>query len=134
VTPVNSDLIPFNIPPLCCWSLAFAWLNNGYYNLVDVRLFDTIEFSVCKDNSYCYPVIRRLHGMNNIGLFSSLIIIVMIPVALADNINPGVFAVDSKPYGLSFAQWTGNWWKWAKEIPNPNNPIADKTGANCAQQ
>jgi hypothetical protein len=39
-----------------------------------------------------------------IGLVSSLIIIAMIPFALADNINPGVFAVNSKPYGLSYAQ------------------------------
>ena len=69
-----------------------------------------------------------------IGLVLSLIVIAMIPVAVADNINPGVFAVNSKPYGLSYAQWTANWWKWAMGIPTPNNPIPDKTGANCAQQ
>jgi hypothetical protein len=88
-------------------------------------------------------IIRRLHGMNKIlqkkevvtiGLVLSLIVIAMIPVAVADNINPGVFAVNSKPYGLSYAQWTANWWKWAMEIPTPNNPIPYKTGTNCAQQ
>lgn len=67
------------------------------------------------------------------GLLTLLSIIAIIPVAVADSINPGVFPINSKPYGLSYAEWTAKWWQWAMEIPGSVNPIADKTGANCAQ-
>jgi hypothetical protein len=51
----------------------------------------------------------------------------------ADNINPGVFAVDSKPYGTPYAEWAGNWQKWLFLIPQSINPLTDPTGKNCAQ-
>lgn len=34
-------------------------------------------------------------------------------MALADEINPGVFAIDSQPYGLTYGQWSERWWQWA---------------------
>jgi hypothetical protein len=67
------------------------------------------------------------------GLFALLSIIAIIPVAVADSINPGVFPINSKPYGLSYAEWTAKWWQWAMQIPTSVNPITDKTGASCAQ-
>jgi hypothetical protein len=53
-------------------------------------------------------------------------------IILADNINPGLFSVDSKPYGLSFADWSVKWWQWLIPVPTPVNPAADKTGKDCA--
>jgi hypothetical protein len=52
--------------------------------------------------------------------------------ARADNLNPGVFALDSKPYGSTYGQWAANWWDWLSSIPAENNPVGDKTGKNCA--
>jgi hypothetical protein len=69
-----------------------------------------------------------------LGLFTLLLTIISTtPFAVADSINAGVFSVNDKPYGLSYAEWTAKWWKWALEIPSNLNPITDKTGANCAQ-
>ena len=78
---------------------------------------------------------QSLHGKVVIamGLFTLLSIIAIMPVAVADSINPGVFPISSKPYGLSYGEWTAKWWQWATQIPTSVNPIPDKTGASCAQ-
>ena len=50
----------------------------------------------------------------------------------ADSINPSVYSIDDKPYGLTYGQWTANFWKWVISIPQQNNPNNDPTGAKCA--
>jgi hypothetical protein len=47
----------------------------------------------------------------------------------------GYFMPDSKPYGLTYGQWTVKWWNWALSIPKENNPVVDDTGkyANVSQ-
>ena len=49
----------------------------------------------------------------------------------ADSINPGVYSVDEKPYGLPYGKWTENFWKWVISIPQQNNPNLDPTGEKC---
>jgi hypothetical protein len=53
--------------------------------------------------------------------------------ARADSINPGLYAVNSKPFGLTFPQWSEKWWQWMVSIPQPQNPLNDDTGKNCGQ-
>jgi hypothetical protein len=48
------------------------------------------------------------------------------------NSSPGVFPPDSKPYGLTYGEWTAKWWQWAYLMPEANNPLVDNTGKNCA--
>jgi hypothetical protein len=50
-----------------------------------------------------------------------------------DSTNPGVFAIDSKPYGTPYADWVGKWAQWLISVPQPLNPANDPTGKNCAQ-
>jgi len=50
----------------------------------------------------------------------------------ADSTNPGVYSVDDKPYGLTYGEWTANFWKWVISIPQQDNPNQDPTGAKCA--
>jgi hypothetical protein len=47
-------------------------------------------------------------------------------------LNPGVFPIHSKPYGLSYGDWSAKWWQWAYGIPFSTNPIYDTTGADCS--
>jgi hypothetical protein len=58
------------------------------------------------------------------------------PVALsnsqAGNPNPGVHPPNSKPYGLSYGEWSAKWWQWLLKIPTATNPNLDATGAHCA--
>jgi len=44
----------------------------------------------------------------------------------------GVFPPESKPYGLTYGEWTAKWWQWAFSMPEPINPMIDDTGRNCA--
>lgn len=49
-----------------------------------------------------------------------------------DSINPSVYSKGDKPYGLTYGQWTANFWKWVISIPQQNNPNNDPTGQKCA--
>lgn len=65
--------------------------------------------------------------------FVLLMVVAIIPHALADNINPGVFSVTTKPYGFSYGEWSAKWWTWLMQIPSSVNPINDKMGEQCAR-
>jgi len=34
--------------------------------------------------------------------------------------------------GKTYGQWSAAWWQWAANISEPNSPVTDKTGADCA--
>jgi hypothetical protein len=53
--------------------------------------------------------------------------------ASADSINPAVYSIDSKPYGMSYGEWTGKWWQWLLSEPQASSPATDQTGKNCGQ-
>ncbi len=35
-------------------------------------------------------------------------------------------------YGKTYGAWSGAWWKWIYELPGPDFPVVDTTGAHCA--
>jgi hypothetical protein len=39
-----------------------------------------------------------------------------------------VFDAKSRPYGLTYGQWTVKWWKWFLSNPKNMNPILDMSG------
>ncbi|MFL6315848.1 MAG: hypothetical protein ACJ73C_03785 [Nitrososphaeraceae archaeon] len=51
-----------------------------------------------------------------------------------NNSQIAVFSADSKPYGLTYGEWTAKWWQWGYSIPKIINPAYDDTGKNCAQK
>jgi hypothetical protein len=60
-------------------------------------------------------------------------------VANGNNVNNNglpiaVFPTNSKPYGLTYGDWTAKWWQWGYSIPKDINPAYDDTGKNCAQK
>jgi hypothetical protein len=78
-------------------------------------------------------IIPRIEGhiLVMLGGIVSLIIVSLFLTASADSINPGLYSVDSKPYGLTFPQWSEKWWQWMISIPQSQNPLNDDTGKNC---
>ena len=48
-----------------------------------------------------------------------------------DSNDIAVFPPDSKPYGLTYGEWTAKWWQWAYSMPEEDNPMVDDTGENC---
>ena len=45
----------------------------------------------------------------------------------------GIFPPDSRPYGKTYSEWSGAWWRWAYSIPASVNPVADRTGIHAAE-
>lgn len=43
-----------------------------------------------------------------------------------------VYPADSKPYNMTYGEWTAKWWNWAYSMPETLNPMNDETGVNCA--
>ena len=76
-------------------------------------------------------------------LIDSLLTISFLPLSGAQLANSNttsnngqielLFQPDSKPYGLSYADWTARWWQWAYSIPKDVNPSYDDTGKYCAE-
>lgn len=42
-----------------------------------------------------------------------------------------LFPVKSRPYGLTYEQWSKKWWSWLLNIPIQNSPVYDETGRNA---
>jgi len=61
-------------------------------------------------------------------------ILVLAPLAAAaKNPNPGVLPVNSHPYGMTYGEWSAEWWQWALSIPADRNPVTDTSGEFCAE-
>ena len=44
-----------------------------------------------------------------------------------------IHPINSKPYGLSYSEWSAKWWQWILQVPAATNPNLDATGADCGQ-
>jgi hypothetical protein len=51
----------------------------------------------------------------------------------SSNLNPGVLPPLSKPYGMSYGQWSVRWWQWVFSLPANNNPILDTGDCSAGQ-
>jgi hypothetical protein len=63
--------------------------------------------------------------------FGALLALTSYNCVYAADINTLVFSPDSKPYGLTYGEWTAKWWQWIFSIPQQNNPLTDSSGNNC---
>jgi hypothetical protein len=43
-----------------------------------------------------------------------------------------VYPPDSKPFGLSYGNWSTQWWQWALSTPGNESLINDRTGEYCS--
>jgi hypothetical protein len=75
-------------------------------------------------------------------LIASLLTISFLPLSGAQLANDNatssngtieLFQPDSKPYGLTYGNWTARWWQWAYSIPKDVHPAYDDTGKYCAE-
>ena len=56
-------------------------------------------------------------------------LIMSTPVAFADDINPGVFPINSSPYGQTYGQWSARWWQYAFQQITLDICAPDKPGS-----
>lgn len=43
-----------------------------------------------------------------------------------------LFAPESRPFGITYGEWTANWWQWILSITKNENPLIDQNGKKCA--
>jgi hypothetical protein len=78
-------------------------------------------------NSTRHKVMISFCLIMSIWIFTSI----MTSYVLADEINPGVYSADSKPFGISYENWTARWWQWVHNVPPDQNVNFDSTGEFC---
>ena len=52
-------------------------------------------------------------------------------ISFADTSTPGVYSVESKPFGKSYGESAASWWQWFSGIRSNQNPGIDNSGAFC---
>ena len=62
---------------------------------------------------------------NRINMLSRLCDVVISTVV---GKNFEFFTPETKPYGITYGQWTVKWWQWLTSIPTDTNPAADQNG------
>ena len=55
----------------------------------------------------------------------------LVSIAGASNVSELIYSHDSRPYGLSYGDWSVKWRQWAFSIPTDKSPIFDKSGIYC---
>ena len=55
-------------------------------------------------------------------------LIVSTPAVFADNINPGVLAINGQVGGLTYGQWSARWWQYALSVTTFANCRAEPSG------
>jgi hypothetical protein len=55
----------------------------------------------------------------------------IIPV-LADDLNPGVYTVNSSPFDIPYQEWITKWWQWHISIPKESHPAIDYSPEKCS--
>jgi hypothetical protein len=66
------------------------------------------------------------------GTLVTILALILLPTdSIADNINPGIFAKDSSPYGIPYRDWIAKWWQWTMSIPASEHPRDSYTQEKC---
>jgi len=74
--------------------------------------------------------------MENCAIFSNHLILVLIQnifklvkdKEIMELSSFYIFPINSKPLGLTYADWSVKWWQWISSIPGNSNPAFDLTG------
>jgi hypothetical protein len=74
----------------------------------------------------------QLHIISCLFIFTVFLIPITFSEIEGSDISQSVYPINSKPYGLTYGEWSAKWWQWALSIPTKDNPVADETGEKCA--
>ena len=75
-------------------------------------------------------------NINSLIILSIFLLVFLLYVPKSDNIfveasELSVFLPNEKAFGLTYAEWSAEWWKWLLSSPSYSNPSTDKTGEYC---
>lgn len=58
--------------------------------------------------------------------------ILVSPAWSQESADEAIYPLNSKPFGLTYGDWTTRWWQWTISIPKNVNPGGDTSGKDCA--
>ena len=66
----------------------------------------------------------------NVFIYTELVDLSMVLRRTLDdsNISEMIYSHAEMPFGKTWEEWTGDWWKWLISIPKDKNPAIDATG------
>jgi hypothetical protein len=116
-------------------------------NLIRI-IFVALKKSCRISNFKPYKHPSRYHSRTKMGigtykLYEAIVAVLIIAalgatplgsIAQEENRTSTLFSPESQPYGMTYGEWTSEWWQWFLSIPTDQNPINDPTGERCAQQ
>src|SRR5689334_16547926 len=88
-------------------------------------------------NRFLNPIGGLLTAVAVIGLTPSVSLRAA-PVRLsfppnAYNAGSGVLPVQSRPYGLTYSEWSARWWQWAFSLSIDHSPLFGKADCGTGQ-
>jgi hypothetical protein len=117
----------------------------AHYVLIYQYNLPSSTFEVVKYQQYVSEMRRLNHKLQKIAMTFAITLFASVTVInslsgitfvgaqeYGSNSTAGVFPPDSKPYGLTYGEWTSKWWQWAYMMPEASNPMVDNTGEKCA--
>lgn len=63
-----------------------------------------------------------------------LLLITFLIAFAGGNKNPSVLPPNSRVQGLTYEEWSAEWWQYVLSIPENENPLTGGTGTNCVYQ
>ncbi|MDF2737572.1 MAG: hypothetical protein K0S93_1429 [Nitrososphaeraceae archaeon] len=91
-----------------------------------------IKYHINKHN-FCFKLKNLLNGFPILSIFLllSLLYVNNDRAVLVEASELSVFLPNEKPFGLTYGEWSAEWWKWLLSSPSDSNPSTDKTGQYC---
>jgi hypothetical protein len=76
---------------------------------------------------------RPKHGTRAVLGFLAIFIVATLWASASEHANAQVFPVNTKPYGLSYGEWSARHWQWLFSLPANEHPLFDTADCSAGQ-
>src|SRR5258708_10371811 len=74
-------------------------------------------------------ILNAKYWCSGLMVIGVIVVLLRSKVAFAGNPNPGVFPIQSRPYGQTYGQWSARWWQFAFQQTTLDICATDKPGS-----
>jgi hypothetical protein len=75
---------------------------------------------------------NRIKILSIIALVAVLLLGTVYIASARGNRNPGVLPPNSRVQGMTYGEWSVEWWQYVFSLPMDQNPLVGATGTECA--
>lgn len=96
-------------------------ISNSKYLIISIQGTSLFPFLTLLSSVPC-----RMGTMFTQILFAAFLVLLslhgIVVQVYADELNPGIYSLDSKPFDVSYDEWVARWWNWTAGIPMNQHP------------